>query len=128
MAINTRARDKLTGLINDGGLIDQIFGIGGPGRRELMRRAGKIYNIHTSNIKHYAKKRGVDNPDQIPGYYYRDDGFKVWDALEEYASDIINEFYQCDDDVKQDKELQRWAYDIHTNGFPAHYGESDGAL
>ena len=39
---------------------------------------------------------------------------------------IINEFYQSDDDIKQDEELQKWAYDIHTNGFPSSFGEPEG--
>ena len=123
MAINSNARATL---INDGGIIDQFFGIGGPGKMELMKRAGKHYNVHTANIKQYALKREVNNPDQLPDYHYRDDGFKVWDALQEYAGSIINEFYQSDIDVKQDEELQKWAQDIHSNGFPGNFGEPEG--
>lgn len=123
MAINSRARATL---INDGGIIDQFFGIGGPGKAELMKRAGKQYDIHTSNIKKYSQKRGVHDSDQLPGYHYRDDGFKVWDALQQYARGIINEFYQSDVNVKEDEEIQKWAQDIHTNGFPGYSGESDG--
>ena len=115
MAINSLAR--LT-LINKGGGIDSVFGIGGVGKDEMFRRIGKSYNVQRSNIKRSAKERGVDNPEQLPGYYYRDDGFKIWDALEEYAGGIINEFYQSDDDVKGDIELQNWAEDTNFNGFP----------
>ena len=117
MAINSRARASL---INPGGVIDQFFGIGGEGLVEAWKRCGATYNVHTSNIKRWAKERGVENAEQLPGYYYRDDGIKVWDALESYASDIINEFYQTDEDVVKDEELQSWAEDIHTNGFPAY--------
>ena len=115
MAINSRARASL---INEGGSIDKVFGIGGAGKAELFRRVGKQYNVHISNIKQSAKERGVDNLEQLPGYHYRDDGFKIWDALEEYAGGIINEFYQSDNDVKADTELQNFAEDVHTNGFP----------
>ena len=68
IAINSRGRDTL---MNVGGIVDQYFGIGGPGRMELMKRAGKHYNVHTANIKQYAQKQGVANPDQLPGYHYR---------------------------------------------------------
>ena len=115
MAINSLAR--LT-LINKGGGIDKVFGIGGAGKDEMFKRIGKSYNVQRSNIKRNARERGVDDPEQLPGYYYRDDGFKVWDALEEYAGGIINQFYQSDDDVKGDIELQNWAEDTHFNGFP----------
>ncbi len=123
MAINTRARNSL---INPGGIIDTFFGIGGEGLTEQWKRCGTTYNVHTSNIKRWAKERGVDNVEQLPGYYYRDDGIKVWDALEGYAGDIINEFYQTDEDVVNDEELQAWAQDIHTNGFPGYHGAPVG--
>ncbi len=120
MAINTRARATL---INPGGIIDRFFGIGGEGLTRMWRRCGATYNVHTSNIKRWAKERGVDNAEQLPGYYYRDDGIKVWDSLEKYTGDIIDQYYETDEDVANDEELQAWAHDLHTNGFP----EFDGA-
>ena len=81
MAINSRARATL---INDGGIIDKIFAIGGEGRRELMRRGGTAYNIHWTNIKRNAKERGVDDQKTLPGYYYRDDGLKLWINFGQY--------------------------------------------
>lgn len=119
MAINSRAR--LT-LINDGGIIDLIFSIGGDGRRELMRRAGTSYHIDWSNIKKNVKDRGVDDPDLLPGYQYRDDGLKIWQAIEDYVSQIIDLFYKSDADVSNDSEVQSWAGDTYQNGFPAHGG------
>eukprot|EP00731_Ephydatia_muelleri_P012489 Em0006g1383a len=120
MAINARARETL---INDGGIIDLVFAIGGEGRRELMRRSGAAYNIHWTNIKRNVKSRGVDDPNLLPGYYYRDDGLKLWQAMEDFVAKIINEFYSSDEDVKGDSELQNVASDLYTNGFPANGGE-----
>ena len=120
MAINSRARETL---INDGGIIDQVFAIGGEGRRELMRRGGAAYNIHWTNIKRNVKSRCVDDPNLLPGYYYRDDGLKLWQAMEDFVAKIINEFYSSDEDVKGDSELQNVASDLYTNGFPANGGE-----
>ena len=42
MAINTAARATL---INNGGIIDNLFAIGGKGKIELLNRVSKIYNI-----------------------------------------------------------------------------------
>ena len=123
MAINSRARACL---IRDGGTIDQLFAIGGEGRRELMRRGGTAYNIHWTNIKRNTKERGVDDPKTLPGYYYRDDGLKLWNAMESYVRDIVNEFYKDNAAVKGDSELQKWAQDIYTNGFPGYFGAEDG--
>ena len=123
MAINTKAREKL---ICDGGTIDKIFSIGGEGRKQLMRIGGKAYSIHWTNIKRSVKERGVDDPNLLPGYYYRDDGLKIWQAIEDLANDIVNEFYATDAEVSGDPELQNWASDIYTNGFPGHQGSKQG--
>ena len=121
MAINSRARRSL---INDGGVIDQIFAIGGKGKNELLRRAGAAYNIHWTNIKKNLEKRGVCGK-ELPGYYYREDGMKLWLATEQFVNDIINEFYSTDCDVKEDLELQNWANDLHVNGFPSYIGSNN---
>ena len=123
MAINTKAREKLIG---DDGVLDSVFSIGGEGRRRLMRIAGKAYSIHWTNIKRSVKERGVDDPDLLPGYYYRDNGLKIWEAIEAFSNGIINEFYAVDSDVASDMELQNWATDIYVNGFQGHQGGDQG--
>ena len=125
MAINARARATL---INTGGIIDLIFAIGGEGKNELMKRGGARYNIHWTNIKQSIKKRGVDDPNLLPGYYYRDDGLKIWNAIEEFVREIINEFYTSDDDVGNDTELQSWAQDLYTNAFPQDYNKNGNGV
>ena len=123
MAINTRARATL---INDGGIIDRLFAIGGKGRVELFRRISTLYSVYWTNVKESTKDRGVDNAKQLPGYYYRDDGLQIWNALEQFAGDIVNQFYKTDGNVKGDEEIQSWAEDIHTKAFPGHYGGKEG--
>ena len=120
MAINAQARESL---INDGGIIDQQFAIGGEGRREFMRRAGRDYSIHWANIVRSANERKVDDAKLLPGYYYRDDGLNIWNAISLFVNRIINEFYSSDADVISDIELQNFAEDLHVNGFPANGGE-----
>ena len=123
MAINTRARATL---VNKGGIIDILFGVGGDGTNELFRRVSKEYSVDWTNIKKNIKERGVDDPKQLPGYYYRDDGLKVWNALEEFVSDVVYKFYSSDSDVKDDLELNNFARDVHDNGFPGYFGAEQG--
>ena len=61
----------------------------------------------------------MDDPNVLPGYYYRDDGLKIWNAIEAYVKDIIDLFYSNDADVKEDPELQNWAKEVHYKAFPA---------
>ena len=123
IGINSAARKML---INSGGLIDQLFSIGGKGKDMLLQRASKIYDVHGANIKKNVKKRGVDDKDLLPNYYFRDDGILIWDAIESYVREIIGIFYKSDDDVKEDTEVQIWANDIHSQGFPGYHGALDG--
>ena len=59
-------------------------------------------------------------------YPARDDGFKIWDALQELATKIINYFYSEDKDVEEDLEIQNWATDLHNNGFRGYRENKSG--
>ena len=123
VGINTAARLKL---VNKGGLIDQSLSIGGRGREIFFQRSSKAYDVQLGNIKQNVKKRGVDDKDLLPNYYYRDDGILLWDAMESYVREIIGIFYKTDDDVKEDTELQSWANEVHFHAFPGYDGAPDG--
>ncbi len=68
----------------------------------------------------------MDDPKKLPGYYYCDDGFKIWDALHDLAKKIIDHFYSEDKDVEEDHEIQNWALDLHNNGFRGYRGNNPG--
>ena len=123
MAINTAARATL---INQGGIIDQLFAIGGEGKVKLLQKVSKHYQVHWTHIVKHAKERGVDDPEKLPGYYYRDDGIKIWRVIESFVGEIIDDFYKADKDVKGDTELQNWSDDIHENGFPSYFDDDNG--
>ena len=123
IGINSSARKKL---ISRGGILDHVFSIGGKGKDMLFQRVCKIYDVQGANIKENTKKRGVDDKDLLPNYYYRDDGILIWDAIESYVREIIGIFYKSDDDVKEDTEVQSWANEVHFNSFPGHNGAPDG--
>lgn len=120
MAINASARKSLLG---PEGIIAELFAIGSDGQNEVLRRSGRVFSVYWSNIKQNIKERGVSDSSKLPGYYYRDDGFKIWDAIEGYARTIIDQFYKDDATVATDKELQSFCIDVHENGFPG-YGKS----
>uniref|UniRef100_A0A3Q1FXC9 Hydroperoxide isomerase ALOXE3-like n=1 Tax=Acanthochromis polyacanthus TaxID=80966 RepID=A0A3Q1FXC9_9TELE len=59
-------------------------------------------------------ERGVED---VPNYYYRDDGLKLWDAVYKFVEGILGHYYKSDAEVQQDTELQKWTSDIFEHGF-----------
>ena len=114
--VNAQARKSL---INEGGILDLLFSIS---KNQLSERCNERYNVHWSNIKRNLKERGVDNPDKLPNYFYRDDGVRLWDAIEAYVRSILDLFYTDDKEVQEDREVRNWANEIHNFAFPAFHG------
>ncbi len=107
IAINSAARASL---INNGGIIDQTFSLGTYGKEEFFKRAYERYHVDWTNIKKSVEKRGVDSCEKLPGYYYRDDGLKIFGAIQDFVGNIVHAFYQTNDDVISDGELQSWEH------------------
>ena len=40
---------------------------------------------------------GLDDEHLLQNYHYRDDALALWDAIEDYVDDIIDDYYHNDD-------------------------------
>ena len=58
-----------------------------------------------NNIAKDLKERGVENQKDLPGYYYRDDGLEIWNALQTYVEGIMALFYDTEEEVAGITEL-----------------------
>ena len=77
----------------------------------LLRKGFSNFDIDKEfNFPNDIEYRDVAD---IPNYHYRDDGLKLWQAIKEYVSDILSTFYETDDDVQKDKEIQAWDSDVY---------------
>jgi len=56
--------------------------------------------------------RGVDDPNKLPDYPYRDDGRLIWAALREWVERYVALYYADDAHVQGDYELQAWAAEL----------------
>nr|AHK60922.1 allene oxide synthase/8R-lipoxygenase fusion protein a [Capnella imbricata] len=122
LAIDTIGRKELIG---SGGIVDQSLSLGGGGHVEFMQDCFKEVNLQDYHLPNSLKRRGVDDSSKLPGYYYRDDGLALWGAIRTLVADIIGIYYENDEDVKRDSEIQSWIYDVHKNGWRVNPGHKD---
>uniref|UniRef100_I3MQM7 Arachidonate 5-lipoxygenase n=1 Tax=Ictidomys tridecemlineatus TaxID=43179 RepID=I3MQM7_ICTTR len=58
----------------------------------------------------------VDSTEDIPYYFYRDDGLLVWDAIQTFTSEVVSIYYESDQVVEEDQELQDFVKDVYMYG------------
>lgn len=108
---------------------DRTFAPGTVQALELFRRYWQTYDFFKDSFPEELAARGFDEAgtDGVEGYYYRDDGFKIWRALEEYVCDVVAVTYADDKAVAADRTLQIFAWECSSPergaipGFPAAF-------
>ncbi|XP_063297704.1 arachidonate 12-lipoxygenase, 12R-type-like [Pelobates fuscus] len=111
LMINVLGRQAL---FNPGGTFDQIMTIGIKGMQALSKKVAAELTYDSLCVPKDIENRGMES---IPNYFYRDDGMKIWLAIESFVSEIVHYYYKDDGSVSEDPELQAWAGEIFTKGF-----------
>ncbi|XP_034362867.1 polyunsaturated fatty acid lipoxygenase ALOX15B-like isoform X1 [Arvicanthis niloticus] len=109
--INTLARELL---IAPGKVVDKSTGLGIGGFSELIKRNMEQLNYSVLCFPEDIRARDMED---IPGYYYRDDGMQIWGAIKSFVSEIVSIYYPSDASVRDDQELQAWVREIFSEGF-----------
>jgi arachidonate 15-lipoxygenase len=52
------------------------------------------------------RRRGVDDENLLPEYYYRKDALQLWNAILKTVRQLLQLFYTSPDDVTNDSELK----------------------
>ncbi|XP_048010138.1 hydroperoxide isomerase ALOXE3-like [Megalobrama amblycephala] len=111
LQINIMARNQL---ISKDGAISTYAGVGGESLAKLLKRATASLTYSALCLPDNISERGLEN---VPYFYYRDDGMKLWNIINKFVGAFLSYYYQCDADVQKDTELQDWISEIFTNGF-----------
>jgi arachidonate 15-lipoxygenase len=104
----------IQGLINPGGTVDAVMSGTLESSKQLSVKAikGFPFGFNESMLPTFLTKRGVDNPQQLPDYPYRDDALLIWQAIHDWVEHYLNLYYDQDQDVVNDNELQAWLQEL----------------
>ncbi|XP_033986165.1 hydroperoxide isomerase ALOXE3-like isoform X2 [Trematomus bernacchii] len=111
MQINLMARNLL---ISPSGFFNTYAASGGEALSTILERSMSSITYKSLCMPEDIAERGMDD---VPNYYYRDDGLKLWDIINRFVQGLLTFYYKSDDEVKQDSELQKWTSDIFEHGF-----------
>ncbi|XP_057700687.1 polyunsaturated fatty acid lipoxygenase ALOX15B-like [Corythoichthys intestinalis] len=111
LQINVLARDRLIG---PSGVFTLFAASGGKALREILAQSLSAVTYRSLCIPDDIDDRKMKD---VPNFYYRDDGLKLWHIMFKFVQDIIQYYYKSDKEVKQDSELQMWVKDIFEHGF-----------
>nr|XP_033505166.1 arachidonate 15-lipoxygenase B-like [Epinephelus lanceolatus] len=114
--INFLARAKL---ISKTGVFTKFAASGGEGMVTLLKRSLSSVTYTSLCIPEDITERGLED---VPNFYYRDDGLKLWDIIHRFVQGVLGFYYKHDDEVQEDDELQRWIGDIFEHGFLSQEG------
>ncbi|XP_073716819.1 polyunsaturated fatty acid 5-lipoxygenase [Misgurnus anguillicaudatus] len=110
IVINAEARENL---ISDDGVFSKISSISGDGIEKLLERAMKTLTLKSLCFPDTIKARGMEN---TSNYYYRDDGMMIWKAINCFVSDVVEIYYDRDEKVQKDVEIQGFVKDVSVCG------------
>lgn len=125
LAINDAAQRVL---IARGGGVDRLTGATIDNSRVLAVKGLQSYRFDAAMLPIQLKQRGVDDPNLLPVYPYRDDALLVWDAIQDWVSDYLRLYYPDDAAVQADAALQGWAAEAqaYDGGRVIGFGQAGG--
>ncbi len=78
---------------------------------QIIANARQAWHFDDNNPERLFKDRGVDT-DAIPQFAFRDDTMLLWQAIKPFVSGYLKTYYQSDEDVVNDAELQNWVSEL----------------
>ncbi|KAI4832932.1 hypothetical protein KUCAC02_015868, partial [Chaenocephalus aceratus] len=106
LQINFLARDLL---ISKDGFFDKYAASGGESLSKILQKSTSSITYSSLCMPDDIAERGMED---VPNYYYRDDGLKLW-----FVEGVLSFYYKSDEQVQHDLELQKWLSDIFEHGF-----------
>lgn len=66
-----------------------------------MKKYFKNITWESYDLPRALKERGVLDSNQLPGFHYRDDALRLWQAIKEYVTNIVSIYYASDEVIQK---------------------------
>ena len=109
LAINHTAAFNL---VAPGGEVDQVLGSTLEGSLSLSAKSLRSFNLDDWLPRNDITRRGLDDPELLPVYPYRDDGLLLWDVIRDWVEEYVELYYHSDQDVFGDVEIQTFVGEV----------------
>ncbi|XP_026859202.2 polyunsaturated fatty acid lipoxygenase ALOX15B isoform X1 [Electrophorus electricus] len=110
LQINVQARASL---LAPQGVFDKAIGCGLKALPLLFARGTDQLRYTSLCVPDDLKERGIDT---LANCYYAQDALRVWNALHRFVMSWVDLYYNDDQVVQEDSELQSWIQEIFTEG------------
>ncbi len=114
LAVNQVAKKSV---LNPGGVQDRLLAPVIGQQLSILVETLKTVDIDALDPTIDFARRGVMDPQQLSQYPFRDDGLRVWPAIQEFVRAYVALYYPSDESVAKDVELQAFVREV---------GASDG--
>jgi len=89
---------------------------------EMLNKEYEKMSFDDLDLLNDLKKRGVDDTEKLPYYPYRDDGTLLYGKLDEFVDAYIDVYYEDDQEVVSDNELQELVNELSAEGKQGDFG------
>lgn len=66
-----------------------------------MKKYYKNVSWSSYDLPKVLKEKGLDDPEKLPGFHYRDDALRLWQAIKDYVTRILTIYYNSDENIKK---------------------------
>jgi len=106
-------------LLSYDGAINAAIGSGSIGGALIIAKLWQNWGFYEKSFKQSLINRGFLNgngtsPDHIQGYYWRDDGLKLYNLIYGFVQSVLDNYYKSDSDVVNDWEIQNWLSELQS--------------
>ncbi|KAL4218062.1 Arachidonate 5-lipoxygenase [Mactra antiquata] len=110
IGINAHAEVKIMG---QNGWIEEVMAIGVDGFYELIKRYKAKWRMDVDGtLPSDLYARGVEDPETLPTYYFRNDALMVYETILNYVRGYLKLYYDNEEKVLEDFEIQNWRQEM----------------